>query len=830
MNQVGKALGVGTSRSGVDWSALARATSSDDSPIPGYLFVEITRMTQTSFDACKEVENYLINRIQKNNHNIKYKCLLLIKELSIKGRPDFKQDMLRMAEPIRDCLQFTGPPDQLRGDEIYRRVRELAKETLEIMSTSELHLNNSIISSDRLQGFGNHLDPPNDRGDKLDRLSTKTKVFYNDMKDKLSSNDMKYIGGNESKAGSLMVGIGNPNFEPQRNDNSWVDKAKSLAEIAGTKIRSLKSNQDPLWKPDASYYTNRGEFGTTSQNYDPTEITKSYERAKTATSFDWVAKKDGNETSVPSVGGVWANASTPVPSVEKRQPENFNIQDEKRNLPPSYDTLRVGRTGGAEEGEYERKLIAELCGPGGARAVPPKDKLIEFLHQARSLNPRLIGDALLDCLTADQWQLKCKALCVIEALVKSDTKVYEHFFLDNAEEIQLLLHDSKVAVRDKTIKVLTLLKVDTLGVTQSQGTEINNEFHQENDQPEESQINRHLQSQLSVPQQPSVQQPPMQQPQEIDLLGGFEPSLPKTQNNLNESNILSNFQTLNNELKTNPQVENHVETDLFSNLLTKDTQIPKSVPQTIQKENQNNQEIDLLSLDFSQTNINNFESQNMIPNFTQNVDESSSYQSFSFIHKEPEQPIQLVKPVAPQALKFQAVSDPFAGLSTPTTTNVDVKSSPKVQSTQSKNIDPFEALKLQNVTSTNNFQSNSSGLNYGTQTKPTSDPNDLNLQTPISIQQLAYQNMLLQQQIQASQVQMAALMQAQQQQQNLFGKGMLLPTAPRAVIPDLSNPSSNSVSGFGFISNDRSANRMSVQSQNDSFSFVRDAMKTANQK
>lgn len=38
-----------------------------------------------------------------------------------KGRAEFKLSMQRDAQVIKDCLTFSGPPDPLRGEEIYRK-------------------------------------------------------------------------------------------------------------------------------------------------------------------------------------------------------------------------------------------------------------------------------------------------------------------------------------------------------------------------------------------------------------------------------------------------------------------------------------------------------------------------------------------------------------------------------------------------------------------------------------------------------------------------------------------------------------------------------------
>ncbi|CAM9640071.1 unnamed protein product, partial [Choristocarpus tenellus] len=154
----------------MDRSLLAKATSNDESPTPGYLFGEIASMTHANFEACRQLENYLLTRIKKNNHNIKRKCLQIIKHVCMKGRSDFKMTMRREAEVIKACLAFTGPPDPLRGEEIYRRVREIAKETLDaIYSDAPSERSSSMggqrySSGNRIEGFGSGLDQGTDGG------------------------------------------------------------------------------------------------------------------------------------------------------------------------------------------------------------------------------------------------------------------------------------------------------------------------------------------------------------------------------------------------------------------------------------------------------------------------------------------------------------------------------------------------------------------------------------------------------------------------------------------------------------------------------------------
>ncbi|CAN0056253.1 unnamed protein product, partial [Ectocarpus sp. 4 AP-2014] len=143
----------------MDRPVVARATSSDDSPVPGYLYGEIAQMTHANFEGCRQLTVYLLERIKKPNHNIKFKCLQIIKHVCMKGRAEFKMSMQREAQLIKDCLTFNGPPDPLRGEGIYRRVREAAKETLEAVFAENppagaLAAPTRYASGNRIEGFG----------------------------------------------------------------------------------------------------------------------------------------------------------------------------------------------------------------------------------------------------------------------------------------------------------------------------------------------------------------------------------------------------------------------------------------------------------------------------------------------------------------------------------------------------------------------------------------------------------------------------------------------------------------------------------------------------
>lgn len=61
---------------------------------------------------------------------------------------------------IRECVQYRGPPDPLRGDQIYKRVQEIAKETLDAVYDSEApNVGGNSAVSHRIQGFGSEPYP-----------------------------------------------------------------------------------------------------------------------------------------------------------------------------------------------------------------------------------------------------------------------------------------------------------------------------------------------------------------------------------------------------------------------------------------------------------------------------------------------------------------------------------------------------------------------------------------------------------------------------------------------------------------------------------------------
>ena len=99
-----------------------------------------------------------MRRLTNRHYNVKWKCLLVIKHVALKGSQNFRRDITReYLADIKACLQFTGPPDPLRGDQIYQRVRDAARAAIDaVTSTTQIQntFGNSTMAGMGSDSFG----------------------------------------------------------------------------------------------------------------------------------------------------------------------------------------------------------------------------------------------------------------------------------------------------------------------------------------------------------------------------------------------------------------------------------------------------------------------------------------------------------------------------------------------------------------------------------------------------------------------------------------------------------------------------------------------------
>ena len=89
-----------------------------------------------------------------------------------------------------------------------------------------------------------------------------------------------------------------------------------------------------------------------------------------------------------------------------------------------------------EAGEYEAKIIDDLCEPSGARPNPSKETLAKFIKQCGPLDANLCCALLEEKMEDEDWKVCLKALAGIEALVNSKKDGVVEYFDGNDALIQ----------------------------------------------------------------------------------------------------------------------------------------------------------------------------------------------------------------------------------------------------------------------------------------------------------------------------------------------------------------------------------------------------------
>ncbi|XP_052263402.1 AP-4 complex accessory subunit tepsin-like isoform X2 [Dreissena polymorpha] len=110
---------------------IMKATSDDETPIPGYLYKEVSGITTSSIENCETCVEFLVDRLSHDSNHVKLKVLKLMKYIVENGHPNFRLGLIKKSTGIREATKHSGPPDPLHGDVPYKMVRKHAQDLLE---------------------------------------------------------------------------------------------------------------------------------------------------------------------------------------------------------------------------------------------------------------------------------------------------------------------------------------------------------------------------------------------------------------------------------------------------------------------------------------------------------------------------------------------------------------------------------------------------------------------------------------------------------------------------------------------------------------------------
>ncbi|KAK1794031.1 hypothetical protein P4O66_010943 [Electrophorus voltai] len=112
---------------------LMKATADDETPCPGYLFEDISKISHESVGCSQCLLEYLLQRLQGESCNVKLKVLKILLHLCGHGPPHFLTELRRNATFIQEATVYSGPPDPIHGNAPFQKVRVSAQELASVL-------------------------------------------------------------------------------------------------------------------------------------------------------------------------------------------------------------------------------------------------------------------------------------------------------------------------------------------------------------------------------------------------------------------------------------------------------------------------------------------------------------------------------------------------------------------------------------------------------------------------------------------------------------------------------------------------------------------------
>ncbi|CAM6010964.1 unnamed protein product [Sphagnum balticum] len=121
-----------------------------------------------------------------------------------------------------------------------------------------------------------------------------------------------------------------------------------------------------------------------------------------------------------------------------------------------------GSHGLGKKNSQEERLVDVVTTPGGVRLQPSRDAMQTFLSAAVKLDTERLGHALEAKLQDHSWQVRLKAICTVEALLRQrgSSKVFDKvgaMFGEDAVAIFECAQSPQASLREKSKKLLHLL-------------------------------------------------------------------------------------------------------------------------------------------------------------------------------------------------------------------------------------------------------------------------------------------------------------------------------------------------------------------------------------
>ncbi|KAI9109525.1 hypothetical protein K1719_019579 [Acacia pycnantha] len=232
-----------------------------------------------------------------------------------------------------------------------------------------------------------------------------------------------------------MQGFGNTKFETPSED-----KKSFLSEVVGIGSASIKLGLSSLTRGHSLMKNETGSYKSPNLRRSlsiETEQSDSYQPVK------YHNESKSTFGSNKQSSGPWTQDSRVIKTEVSNGDSNASHLESKTR---------------------ETMLLETIVTSGGVRLQPTRDAIQVFLTEAAKLDPLALSHALELKLQSPMWQVRMKAVCVLESILRK--KDYDHFslvtsyFTENKDVVVRCSESAQASLREKANKVLGLLGLD----------------------------------------------------------------------------------------------------------------------------------------------------------------------------------------------------------------------------------------------------------------------------------------------------------------------------------------------------------------------------------
>ncbi|XP_043704197.1 protein MODIFIED TRANSPORT TO THE VACUOLE 1-like [Telopea speciosissima] len=228
-------------------------------------------------------------------------------------------------------------------------------------------------------------------------------------------------------------GFGNTNFEMPSED-----KKSFLSEVVGIGSASIKQGLSSITAAHSFKKSDNGSYQSPNLRRSLTTETDNPERYERFEHQNETQASSGISKNLG--GGPWG-------------------QDSRGNMKETTNGSSSSSYSGSKT--REERLLETVVTSGGVRLQPSRDTIQAFLVEASKLDAITLSHALESKLQSPMWQVRMKAVCVLESILrkKGDThfSTVAIYFSENKDSVVGCSESPQASLREKANKVLSLL-------------------------------------------------------------------------------------------------------------------------------------------------------------------------------------------------------------------------------------------------------------------------------------------------------------------------------------------------------------------------------------